>query len=73
MPSSLAGGVSLTTTNAAATHYTLRIMTVVAGIFTPVVLAYQAWTYWVFRKRISVHHIPTAVLAAPAAAAVTAT
>ena len=27
-------------------------------IFTPIVLAYQAWTYWVFRQRISVHHIP---------------
>ena len=29
-------------------------------IFTPIVLAYQAWTYWVFRKRIAVHHIPAA-------------
>ena len=64
MPSSLAGGVSLTTTNAAATHYTLTIMTVVAVIFTPVVLAYQSWTYWVFRKRIATHHIPPAVPAA---------
>ena len=63
MPTSLADGVSLTTTNAAATHYTLRIMTVVAVIFTPVVLVYQAWSYWVFRKRIAVHHIPTTTLA----------
>ncbi|MCF6379300.1 cytochrome d ubiquinol oxidase subunit II [Nocardioides KLBMP 9356] len=60
MPTSLAGGASLTTSNASATHYTLTIMTVVAAIFTPVVLAYQAWTYWVFRKRIAVHHIPQA-------------
>ena len=51
-------GTSLTTTNAAATAYTLKVMTVVAVIFTPVVLAYQGWTYWVFRKRIAVHHIP---------------
>ncbi len=58
MPTTLADGVSLTTTNAAATPYTLKIMTVVAVIFTPVVLAYQGWTYWVFRKRIAVHHIP---------------
>jgi cytochrome d ubiquinol oxidase subunit II len=58
MPTSLAGGVSLTTTTAAATSYTLKIMTVVAVIFTPLVLAYQGWTYWVFRKRISVQHIP---------------
>jgi cytochrome bd ubiquinol oxidase subunit II len=60
MPTTLATGTSLTTTNAAATSYTLGIMTVVAIIFTPVVLAYQAWTYWVFRKRIAVHHIPAA-------------
>ena len=59
MPTTLADGVSLTTTNASATHYTLTIMTVVAVIFTPVVLIYQGWTYWVFRKRIAVHHIPT--------------
>ena len=59
MPTSLADGVALTTTNAAATDYTLKIMTVVAVVFTPVVLAYQGWTYWVFRKRIAVHHIPT--------------
>jgi cytochrome d ubiquinol oxidase subunit II len=60
MPSSLAGVEGLTTTNAAATAYTLRIMTVVAAVFTPVVLAYQGWTYWVFRRRLAVHHIPVA-------------
>jgi cytochrome d ubiquinol oxidase subunit II len=58
MPTSLDDGLSLTTTNASATAYTLKIMTVVAVIFTPIVLVYQGWTYWVFRKRISVHHIP---------------
>jgi cytochrome bd ubiquinol oxidase subunit II len=60
MPSTLAGG-GLTTTNAAATAYTLKIMTVVAVVFTPLVLLYQSWTYWVFRKRIAVHHIPETV------------
>ena len=64
MPTSLESGIDLTTTNAAATAYTLKIMTVVAVIFTPVVLLYQGWTYWVFRKRIAVHHIPEPVLAA---------
>jgi cytochrome d ubiquinol oxidase subunit II len=64
MPTTLADGDGLTTTNAAATAYTLKIMTVVAVIFTPVVLAYQGWTYWVFRKRIAVHHIPQAEAAA---------
>jgi cytochrome d ubiquinol oxidase subunit II len=58
MPTTLSDGVGLTTTNASATAYTLRIMTVVAVVFTPIVLAYQAWTYWVFRKRLTVDHIP---------------
>ncbi len=53
MPSSTDAAYSLTTTNAAATAYTLKMMTWVAAIFTPLVLGYQAWTYWVFRKRIS--------------------
>ena len=54
MPSSLDPAWSLTTTNAASTPYTLSIMTVVAVIFVPLVLVYQGWTYWVFRKRVSV-------------------
>ena len=64
MPTTLADGVSLTTTNASATAYTLKVMTWVAVIFTPIVLGYQSWTYWVFRRRIGTHHIPTAELAA---------
>ncbi|MGW3960599.1 cytochrome d ubiquinol oxidase subunit II [Amycolatopsis sp. NPDC005003] len=58
LPSTTDPAFSLTTTNAASTPYTLRIMTWVAVAFTPVVLAYQAWTYWVFRKRISRASIP---------------
>ena len=58
MPSSLDPAWSLTTDSAAATPYTLRIMTVVAVVFTPLVLLYQGWSYWVFRRRIGVHHIP---------------
>ena len=58
MPSTLDAAYSLTTTNASATDYTLKIMTWVAVLFTPIVLLYQGWTYWVFRKRISTHHIP---------------
>jgi cytochrome d ubiquinol oxidase subunit II len=53
LPSTLSPAYSLTTANAAAQANTLAIMTVVAGIFLPLVLAYQAWTYWVFRKRVS--------------------
>ena len=54
MPSSTSAAYSLTTTNAASTDYTLTIMTVVAVIFVPLVLGYQAWSYWVFRKRVTV-------------------
>lgn len=66
MPSTTDEAYSLTTTNASATDYTLTVMTVVAAIFTPIVLGYQAWTYWVFRKRIADHHIPDAELEAVA-------
>ncbi len=58
MPSSLDAEWSLTAANAASSPYTLKIMTWIAGVMTPVVLAYQAWTYWVFRQRIGTQHIP---------------
>jgi cytochrome bd ubiquinol oxidase subunit II len=58
LPSTIAAANSLTVTNAASTPYTLKIMTWVAVAFTPVVLLYQGWTYWVFRKRIGTDHIP---------------
>jgi cytochrome bd ubiquinol oxidase subunit II len=43
---------SLTIVNAASSPYTLQVMTIVAAIFLPVVLIYQGWSYWVFRKRV---------------------
>ena len=43
---------SLTIVNAASSPYTLKVMTIVAVIFVPIVLVYQGWTYWIFRKRI---------------------
>ncbi|MFB7951459.1 MULTISPECIES: cytochrome d ubiquinol oxidase subunit II [unclassified Streptomyces] len=60
MPSSLNDAWSLTVTNASSTPYTLKIMTWCAGIATPLVLLYQGWTYWVFRKRIGTQHIAEA-------------
>jgi cytochrome bd ubiquinol oxidase subunit II len=63
MPSSLNSAYDLTVQNAASTHYTLKVMSFVAVIFTPVVLGYQGWTYWVFRKRIGTQHIPAAAAA----------
>ncbi len=58
MPSSTNPAWSLTTSNAAATHYTLTVMTWVAVLITPIVVVYQGWTYWVFRQRIATQHIP---------------
>jgi cytochrome bd ubiquinol oxidase subunit II len=43
---------SLTIYNASSSPYTLQVMTIIAVIFVPVVLAYQGWSYWVFRKRV---------------------
>ncbi|CAL9495351.1 cytochrome d ubiquinol oxidase subunit II [Streptomyces sp. enrichment culture] len=57
MPSTLDPAWSLTVTNASSSPYTLKIMTWLAVIATPMVMAYQGWTYWVFRKRIGTQHI----------------
>jgi cytochrome d ubiquinol oxidase subunit II len=53
LPSTTDPAYSLTVVNAASTPYTLTIMTWVAAVVTPVVLAYQAWTFWVFRRRLT--------------------
>ncbi len=60
MPSTTDAAFSLTVTNASSTDYTLKVMTIVALVMTPVVLVYQGWTYWVFRKRIGTQHLPVA-------------
>ena len=52
MVSSTDPSYSLTVTNASSSPYALKVMTVVAVIFLPVVMIYQAWSYHVFRKRI---------------------
>ncbi|MDF5754546.1 cytochrome d ubiquinol oxidase subunit II [Spongiactinospora sp. TRM90649] len=54
MPSSINPAYSLNIQNAAATTTTLTIMTWIAVIFLPLVILYQAWTYWVFRRRVHV-------------------
>lgn len=53
MVSSLNPAWSLTIHNSSSSIYTLKIMTVAALLLVPVVLVYQAWTYWVFRKRVT--------------------
>jgi cytochrome d ubiquinol oxidase subunit II len=56
MVSSTNPAYSLTAANSASPPYTLKVMTVIAVILLPLVLGYQAWTYYVFRQRVSVHH-----------------
>ena len=53
MPSTIDPAFSLTIENASSTPYTLQIMSWTALIAMPLVIAYQAWTYWVFRKRVT--------------------
>ena len=57
MPSSLGSEFDMTIWNASSTDYTLKVMTIVALVMTPLVLMYQGWTYWVFRKRVSASQI----------------
>ncbi len=56
---------SLTVEQASSSHYTLVVMTVVALIFTPVVIAYQTWAYWVFRARVTDVSVPRLPRPAP--------
>ncbi|ASN38960.1 cytochrome d ubiquinol oxidase subunit II [Arthrobacter sp. 7749] len=65
LPSTIDPAYNLTVFNASSSPYTLRLMSVVAAIGLPLVLAYQSWTYWVFRKRIIEAHIPDAHAVTP--------
>jgi cytochrome d ubiquinol oxidase subunit II len=53
VPSTIDAAFDVTVADASVSDYTLTVMTWAAGIGLPVVLAYQAWTYWVFRRRLS--------------------
>jgi cytochrome d ubiquinol oxidase subunit II len=58
-------GNSLTVSSAASSHYTLVVITVVALVLVPVIVLYQAWTYYVFRARITGKEVesPTEIVA----------
>jgi len=58
MPSTIDPAFSLTIENASSSQYTLEVMTWVAVFMIPLVLLYQGWTYWVFRKRVTRASIP---------------
>jgi cytochrome bd ubiquinol oxidase subunit II len=53
MVSTTNAAYNLTISNSASPSYTLKVMTVVAVVSFPIVLAYQGWSLWVFRKRLS--------------------
>lgn len=57
MPASNNPTNSLTIENASSSPYTLQVMSWTALIFLPLILAYQGWTYWIFRKRVTRRHI----------------
>jgi cytochrome bd quinol oxidase subunit 2 apoprotein (EC 1.10.3.-) len=59
MKSSIDPAYSLTISQAASTHPTLVIMSIVALCLVPIVLAYTTWSYWVFRHRISTADVDT--------------
>jgi cytochrome bd ubiquinol oxidase subunit II len=50
--SSTSNAFSPTIFTTSSSHYTLTVMSIVAIVFTPIVLLYQTWTYWVFRARL---------------------
>jgi cytochrome d ubiquinol oxidase subunit II len=53
VPSTVDPAFGVTIADASVSDYTLTVMTWAAGIGLPVVLGYQAWTYWVFRRRLT--------------------
>ncbi|MGN0097382.1 MAG: cytochrome d ubiquinol oxidase subunit II [Corynebacterium sp.] len=53
MPTTLADGTGLDIRNASSADYTLTVMTWATLFIVPLILLYQGWTYWVFRKRIA--------------------
>jgi cytochrome d ubiquinol oxidase subunit II len=53
VPSTVDAAFDVTVADASVSHYTLTVMTWAAAVGLPVVLGYQAWTYWVFRKRLT--------------------
>lgn len=69
LPSTISPEFDLTIANASSSDYTLGLMSIVAAVGLPLVIAYQSWTYWVFRRRVSAAHIPAAHGFLPAIAA----
>ncbi|GGH49274.1 cytochrome d ubiquinol oxidase subunit II [Microbacterium album] len=60
LPSTIDAAHDLTVWTASSSPYTLGVMTVVACVGLPIIVAYQAWSYWVFRARVTPGSIPSA-------------
>lgn len=65
LPSTIDAAYNLTVTSSSSSDYTLTIMAIVTAIFLPIVLAYSAWSYWMFRKRLGEQHIPESAVVTP--------
>lgn len=65
MPSTINEAYNLTVTSSSSSDYTLTVMAIVTAIFLPIVLAYSAWSYWTFRKRLGTQHIPESAVVTP--------
>jgi cytochrome d ubiquinol oxidase subunit II len=61
LPSTLNPDWSVTVANGSSTPYTLRIMSWASLALLPLVIGYQSWSYWVFRKRVSADGIPASI------------
>ncbi|MBP2436732.1 cytochrome d ubiquinol oxidase subunit II [Microbacterium amylolyticum] len=66
LPSTLDEAFGLTVWNASSSTYTLTVMTIVAAIGLPIIIGYQAWSYWIFRQRLTPGMIPDAHIVIPA-------
>ncbi|MEO9248902.1 cytochrome d ubiquinol oxidase subunit II [Citricoccus nitrophenolicus] len=65
LPSTLDPAFHLTAQNASSSPYTLTVMSWVAVVFVPLILAYSAYVYWVFRRRLAETHIPESHVVTP--------
>lgn len=61
LPSTLNPDWNVTIYNGSSTPYTLKIMSWASLTLLPLVLGYQAWSYWVFRKRVTAESIPASI------------
>ncbi|MDN5933608.1 MAG: cytochrome d ubiquinol oxidase subunit II, partial [Pseudonocardia sp.] len=57
LPSLVDPAFGLTVANAASAPYTVGVLSVIGAVFLPLVVLYQSWSYWVFRRRVLPEHV----------------